>query len=618
MLTSAFNTAAAGLQTTQMAIGIVSQNIANAGTAGYVKRAVMTVSSGPGNSGVAVGTVNRVFEDAALKQLRLETSRAAYASIKAETLSQIDKLYGKPGDSTALDSRLNAFTQALQGLASNPASVAIRSTVLNAASILTEQVRGLASNVQDLRTGLEGRLGREVSFANSLLNSIASLNVKAAVTSDDAARVGILDQRDQQITQLSSYLDVRHMTQRDGTVSLTTTSGVVLVDRGAATTLAFDGRGVLGPASAFSPDPLKRGVGTVSATIPGGSTIDLGSRDALRSGSIAAALELRDIVLPQAQRRLDDLSFGLAQSLTDKSSIGAQNGAGFDLSLNELVNIKPGNTITISMEAGGSARNVILVASSLASRGLEASQTVDSTARAQTFMIPTTPATALDYANAITAALSAVSPGLTATGTTVGTVSVSGTGVRGVVATITQPKSAGDFSGVYPRLPLFVDGAGNTLISGSLDGAPQRIGLAQRLSVNAALASDSSPLAAASTGAAASGSSRAHFLYDALTNSRQTFSSVSGVGDGQTSYSATVVSFAREVIAAEGDAASTAKTMDDQQRVALTTAQAWFSKGAGVNVDEEMSRLIALQTAYAANARVLTAAREMLDILFRT
>jgi flagellar hook-associated protein 1 FlgK len=90
------------------------------------------------------------------------------------------------------------------------------------------------------------------------------------------------------------------------------------------------------------------------------------------------------------------------------------------------------------------------------------------------------------------------------------------------------------------------------------------------------------------------------------------------VGLGQTAYSATVVSFAREVIAAEGDAASTAKSMDEQQRVARTSAQAWFSKGAGVNVDEEMSRLIALQTAYAANARVLTAAREMLDILFRT
>lgn len=616
MLTSAFNTAAAGLQATQIAIGIVSQNVANAGAAGYVKRAVTMLPPGPGNSGVAVGTIERVFEDAALKQLRLETSRASFASTKADILSQVDKLYGKPGDPTALDGRLNAFTQALQGLASNPGSVAVRSTALNAASSLTERIRALATNVQDLRTGLESRLGKEVAAANDLLQSIASLNVKAAATSDDAARAGFLDQRDHQITQLSSYLEVRRMAQRDGTVTLTTTSGMVLVDRGAATALAFDGRGVLGPASSLSPDASKRGVGTVSATTPGGSTIDLSPRDGLGSGSIAAALELRDIVLPKAQRRLDDLAFAVAQSLTDKSAVGVQNGGGFELRLNELATIKPGNTITVSVGSGASARSVILVASSFASRELDASQTVDSNAQARTFKIPAAPATALDYANAISAALAAASPGLTATSTAAG-VTVAGTAVQSVVATFTVPNSVRDVSGAYPQIPLFVDGGDNTLITGSFNGAPQRIGLAQRLSVNAVLIRDASPIAAAGAGTAASGPSRANFLYDALTSRKQTFSSASGIGDGETSHSATVVSFTRTVIAAEGDAAATARTMDEQQRVALTTAQTWFAKGASVNVDEEMSRLIALQTAYAANARVLTAAREMLDILLR-
>ena len=43
------------------------------------------------------------------------------------------------------------------------------------------------------------------------------------------------------------------------------------------------------------------------------------------------------------------------------------------------------------------------------------------------------------------------------------------------------------------------------------------------------------------------------------------------------------------------------------------TAQARFASDAGVNIDEEMSKLIELQTAYTANARVLTAAREVVD-----
>lgn len=615
MLTNAFNTASAGLQATQIAIGIVSQNIGNAGTAGYVKRSIVAVPSGPANSGVAVSTVSRTFDDAALKQLRIEASRAAYASTMAGTLAQIDKQYGKPGDSTALDARLNAFTRALQGLASTPASAAIRGNVLNTASNLTRQIQGISNNLQGFRSGLENRLASEVTTANRLLGSIAELNVKAGATLDAAARADILDQRDQQITQLSSYLDVTSMAQRDGTVTLMTGTGVILLDHGAATTLSFDGRGTLNPASAFSTDPSTRSVGTITATIAGGGTIDLGSRGALQSGSMAAALELRDNLLPQAQRRLDDLAFGLAQSLTDGSITATQTGSGFELKLKDLADIKPGNFLTISIGAGVSARNVILVASNLASRPVDPSQTIDSNARAQTFTIPPPPAAAPDFANAISLALSAVSPGLTATSTNAGTLTISGADVRGVTATITQPKSSSDFSDTYPQLPLFVDGAGNTLVTGVLDGAPQRIGLAQRLTVNAAVAGNSSPLSAVSS---AGSGSRAQFLYDALTTAKQSFSSASGISGSQASYSATIVSFAHDVVAAEGAAAADAKATEERQNVALTTAQGLFSKGAGVNVDEEMSRLVALQTAYAANARVLTVVREMLDTLLRS
>ena len=38
---------------------------------------------------------------------------------------------------------------------------------------------------------------------------------------------------------------------------------------------------------------------------------------------------------------------------------------------------------------------------------------------------------------------------------------------------------------------------------------------------------------------------------------------------------------------------------------------------AGVNVDQEMTNLIQLQTAYGANARVMTAIRDMLDALMK-
>ena len=49
----------------------------------------------------------------------------------------------------------------------------------------------------------------------------------------------------------------------------------------------------------------------------------------------------------------------------------------------------------------------------------------------------------------------------------------------------------------------------------------------------------------------------------------------------------------------------------------LASLQQRFDDSANVNIDEEMASLLTLQNAYAANARVLSAVRDMLDTLMR-
>ena len=625
MSLNALSTATAGLQATQAAIGIVSQNVANAGTAGYVKRTLSSVSSGVGNAGVATGTITRSFDDAALKQLRLETAGSSYTSTKSDVVSQLDTLYGTPGDSTALDGLLNSFTQSLQTLAANPTQSTARTVALNAASSLATRIGSIAGSVQDLRSASEARLGTQTKEASNLLSSIAGLNVKIQGTSDDSARADLLDQRDQQITQLSGYFDVQTVAQRDGTVTVLTGSGVTLVDRGKAAILSFDGRGTLGAASTYSTDPSKRSVGTILATTPGGGTIDLGEPGVLRSGSIAAEVDLRDTILPQAQRQLDDLASGLARSLTDKTVAGTKSGTGYAV---DLSGIQAGNSVTIPVKgADGSVRNVTLVASNKATAKVDPSLTTDASGYAQTFDISGGPST---YAAKIQEALGALSTRLTTAGVSpVPTLTASGSGaavaltgtgtttVTGASAGITVPTSASDLSTSFPQLPLFVDGSGNALITGSLDGTAQLTGLAQRLAVNPAVIGRSASLVPGSAGSTTPDSVRPQFLYDALTSASQTFSSSSGIGGIAAPYSTSVVGFAQDVIAAQGAAASSAQSLNEGQGVALATAQGRFSSSAGVNIDEEMSNLIQLQTAYSANARVLTAARDMLDTLLR-
>lgn len=632
MSLNALSTATAGLAATQAAINVVSQNVANAGTAGYVKRTLSTVATGANNSGVAVGAITRSFDAAALKQLRLETSGAAYTSTKAGIASQLDALYGAPGSGAALDGTLNTFTESLQELSANPTSAAARTTVVSNASALASQINGAAASVQNLRSGVEAQLGTDTQSASTLLSSVARLNAKIQNTTDASSLADLQDQRDQVINTLSGYMDVQTVAQRDGTVSVLTQSGVTLVDRGTAATLSFDGHGSLSANSSYSTDPAQRTVGTITATLPGGGKIDLGAPGAIRSGSLAAGIELRDQVLPQAQRQLDDLAGGLASALTDKTVTGTVTGSSATI---DLTGIQAGNSLTIPVTAAnGSVRNVTLIASNKATTGIDPSLTDDGSGLAQTFDISGGPST---YASAIQTALAALNtrataagiknvPNLTATGTgasvTVGPAAGSTDKVSAATAGITQPTSPSDLTTGYPQIALFTDVSAAPpptpqLFTGSFDSGAQLTGFAQRISINPALSGNTSALVASSATDPSASGGRAQAIFTALTSAQQTFSSSSGIGGVSAPYRASVVGFAQDVIASQGAASANAAAMDDTQQTALSTAQGRFSAGAGVNIDQEMSNLIALQTAYGANARVLTAARDMLNQLLQ-
>ena len=628
MSLNALSTSTAGLAATQAAINVVSQNVANAGTAGYVKRTLTPVAVGPNNSGVATGTITRSFDAAALKQLRLETSGAAYTGTKAEIIGQLDALYGTPGSSSSLDGTLNTFTQSLQELAANPTSAAAKTTVLGNASALASQINGAASTVQNLRTGIEAQLGADTNAASALLSSIASLNGKIQNTSNDSALADFQDQRDQAINSLSSYMDVKTVTQSDGTVSVMTQSGATLVDRSNAATLTFDGRGTLNATSTYSGDPSQRTVGTVTATIAGGGRIDLGEPGVLRSGSLAAGFELRDQILPQAQRQLDDLAAGLATALTNTSTTGTLNGCATTISVGAM---KPGNTLTFPVtDTSGTVRNVTLVASATSSGTIvPAGQTTDANGLTLTFDASGGPAS---YATAIQAAFGAFSANPASAAYKLPTLGVTGGAATSTSATLTltaggkvaaaatasvSAVSAADLNTGNPSIALFVDGKANTLYTGSFDNGSQLTGFAQRIAVNSTVSANPSALTATSATDTSASGGRAQKLFTALTATPTTFSSSSGIGGVAAPYSTSVVGFAQDMIAAQGAASANAASLNDTQQTALSTAQSRFAVGAGVNIDQEMSNLIALQNAYGANARVLSAARDMLNQLLQ-
>src|ERR1700732_4971438 len=176
-LSSTLATAVAGLRANQAAIAVISSNVANAQTPGYVTQSVNQVEVLAGDSGASVNVtgVNRQLDQFLQTQLRNETSGGAFADQTAIILNQLQTVYGTPGQAGSLGNSLSNSPTAVQALSTNAGAPAAQSTALTAAQSLAQQLNTTTQGIQTLRSNTEQDIGISVNQANAALTSIAQL-----------------------------------------------------------------------------------------------------------------------------------------------------------------------------------------------------------------------------------------------------------------------------------------------------------------------------------------------------------------------------------------------------------------------------------------------------------
>lgn len=604
-ISSAIGNAFSGLRAAQAGMDLVAQNVANAGAAGYTRRVLNAeqLVAGGRTIGVDVQGATRTLNALVQRQLRLEQAGEAYAAIRADAQLALEASFDKPGGVGALSSLVDGFASKLQTLANNPASAIAQADVLSAASDLAGTLNGLSGQVQALRQDAENAIDDAVARADSLLQAVAALN--GTIMAGPSA--ALEDRRDALLDQLSTLLDLKVTLQPSGAATLATTGGLQLVDGTTAIRLSFDPRH-LGPESAWSTDPTRRGTGTIIATDGTGAARDILAAGLIRSGEIAAHVELRDRILPQAQAQLDELAAGLAASLSDRrvegAAVTAGASAGFDL---DLAGLSAGNTLTVSVaDAGGAVRTLSFVKATSAAGAAAATDGgrigIDFSAGLGS------------VAARIGAALGAGYAVSNPSGATLRILAGPGQAVNAASAQETVTALA---SG-HPELPLFVDGGrAGAAYTGSYDGGSQALGFAARIALNPAVRDNRGSLVVFGPATAAGDQTRPLFLLDRLTVSARDFAGEAGIGGSNAPWTGTVAGFAREVIATQASEAAAARNLHEGQRVVLAAVRSRFDASAAVNIDEELTQLIQLQTAYGANARLISAAQEMMDLLLR-
>ena len=615
-LTQALSTALSGLQVNQASISMVASNVANADTPGYTRKVVNQVSIGAGSSiGVRVSDIQRQIDLYIQRQLRVENAGASYADTRAQMYSQLQEIYGQPGSDTSLESVYNSFTSALQVLSTSPDDPGARTAVVNSAQLLTQQLNQLSGSIQGQRANAELAIADGVNRANEAMKQIASLNQQiAGSTPGDSATQALQDQRDSYIDQLSQLMDINVMAGDRGQVSIFTSSGTQLVGAQAAQ-LSFDAVGTITPASQWSANPSQRGVGTIMLIPPSGAPVDLIQNRSIRSGTIAAYLQMRDQDLVQAQNQLDALAAGMAQALSDKTTAGTavsplpQNG--FDIDVGGL---SQGNTVTINYtDTATNTSHTITLVRVDDPAALPLSNTATATANDSVFGI--------NFSGGMASVITQINAALTGTGMSASnpsgtTLEILDDGAANTVDvnSVSATKTVTGLLGGSAELPLFTDGS--TPFTGAITSRGSQVtGLAARITVNPSVVADPSSLVAYQSGTAAGDSTRPDFILQQLTGASLTFSPNTGIGTTSAPFVGTLTTYLRQVVSQQGEAASSADNLKQGQDVVLNALQQRFNDASGVNVDQEMANLLTLQNSYAANARVMSAVKEMLDAL---
>jgi flagellar hook-associated protein 1 FlgK len=615
-LIQALNTAVSGLQITQSGMSLIAANVANAETPGYVRKTLNQIATAAGGAGVGVRAagINRELDLFLQRQLQMESSGGAYADLRAQFYQRLQQVYGAPGSASSLATIYNNFTSAVQALSTSPSDYATRANVIGSAQVLAQQLNALSASVQGLRSDAENGLAAAVADANDAMQAIAHINRQLATSQvSDASTAMLMDQRDQYVSRLAQLMDVRVSAGDFNQITVFTASGIQLVGAQAAT-LSFDAHGVMTADAQWSADPAQRNVGTLSLVSTTGASIDLVANKSIRSGSIAAYLEMRDQVLVQAQTQLDQIAASLAGSLSDVTSTGTAvtSGAraGFDIGVGALLD---GNSIEIRYtDTATNAQHTIKVVRVDDPAALPLPDSDD----------PNVEVVGVDFSagiGAVANALNARFLGKPLFSNPSGAVlEVLDDGAPNLIniASVTATATATALSGGTAQMPFFLDGTAP--YSGSIgSGGLQFTGFAGRIAVNAALIADPSKLVAYQAGTASGDQTRPNFLYQQLTGATLAFSPATGIGTAAAPYSGSLPSFLQQVLSQQGDAAQAASQLAEGQDMVVNALQQRFNEDSGVNIDEEMSNLLTLQNAYAANARVLTTVKDMFDILMQ-
>ena len=224
------NNSVTALQTAQIGLQTVGNNIANANTDGYIRQELVQNTPAPyrlGNvivgQGVRATAVIQKVDKSLLERMWNAGSDLAAATLRGQTLSEVETLFNDLNDA-GLSSDLDALNNALHDLSAEPNDASLRQFVVMTAKSLASEINQTYTSARDYQAEIDANLTDIVDRVNALAQKVADLNLQIMVLEGgktlESDATGLRDERYRTLEELSELIKIKTEEQDSGSVSV--------------------------------------------------------------------------------------------------------------------------------------------------------------------------------------------------------------------------------------------------------------------------------------------------------------------------------------------------------------------------------------------------------------
>lgn len=293
-LSSALTIALSGIQTASTRLEQTASNISNASTEGYSTKTVNTSSSSLGSIGGGTQVVgfDRAENSALFTTLTKATSNLGLRDTQDEYQQLVQDILGtSSSDSPAISEALSDFTNSWKTYAATPESTVNSTQVIQDAVTLTDEIKRLAGEVEDLDRACYNQIESTVSTLNDTLAQIADLNSKISQATNAGLPTGNLeDERDLLVLDVAEITSITVLERSSGQIAIYSSSGYQMVDGSISKEFTYDGTDITSTNNASLSLNTTLGGGSLEALTDFRATTSPVSTD----GSTSVIQKLRD------------------------------------------------------------------------------------------------------------------------------------------------------------------------------------------------------------------------------------------------------------------------------------------------------------------------------------